>query len=94
MVTKQQVVALAEKLGVDVEDDGSTICLTTKGVRMFDGWFAHTLLTSYGFDSRVSRLSKAEVWGLVLDDLSGASVVECDVPKCDYCRELIVKWND
>lgn len=87
MATKKQVVTLAEKLNVDVEDDGSSIYLTTRGAFMFEGYRQHCLVTSY---SSAYNLSKAEVWREVLLDLE-SGVAKCNIVPCDYCVEI---WKE
>lgn len=91
MATMKQVLDLADELGVDVEDDGYTILLTTRGTRMFRGHFTHTLNTCYK-GGMVGYKSKAHALDVVIDDLKCA-IVDCDLVPCDYCYEIFGENN-
>ena len=91
MATMKQVLDLADELGVDVEDTGNTIYLTTRGTRMFRGHFQHCLATTYR-GGMVDYKSKSYALDVVMDDLKCA-IVDCDLVPCDYCYEIFEENN-
>lgn len=81
-MSKSRVMALADKLGVEVTDEGGSIVLESKAGVMFAGYFQHSLVFDFaGYD-----LPKSQAWQEALVDLR-SGVAPCNIQSCDYCNE-------
>lgn len=99
---KQQAEALAEKLGLDLSDEGQEVLVDTRGRFMFTATGSHCLVNSFDCgdfpetDCTTDGLVRRPViWREVLAVLrgietgsEGAGVVPCDDDECEYCEEL------
>ena len=81
-MSKSKALALAEKLGVTVTDEGGTFVLETEARTMFAGYFQHGLVIDYAGHG----LTKTVAWREVIEDLQ-SGVAPCTIEACDYCTE-------
>jgi hypothetical protein len=92
--TKAQVMRLANKLNVNVDDESTydDVCIflyTPKGLR-FNATDCHTAATSFsrllpGEYPNDYQGTKAQGWGHVMDDLE-YGVEECPNENCGFCE--------
>lgn len=75
-MSKQAAYKLAEKLGAEIEDYGTSIELTAPFGQIFDDTHTRSLDT---FDGRKG------VWAYVIDDLRNLSTCE-NVDTCEFCQ--------
>lgn len=78
-MTKAKATRLADKLGFNIEDDGTMLMVSSKTPR-HDGTGCHELCTE------IDRFeTKAEAWKAVIEDITGCWV-SCEIADCEWCN--------
>ena len=80
--TKQQILTIAKKYNIEVDDDGLIVWVDAPRGYVFEGTDLHWIHVPY-YDN---RYTKSEVWEMVYLDIC-RGIEKCEDLECDLCRE-------